>query len=68
MATVLFDNGVHKCIVFDDILSGDVRGTDIQANQFLIIHNGEGLLYDPGGVRFLIPFIKGFQNLLNLRG
>lgn len=58
MATVLFDNGVHKCIVFDDILSGDVRGTDIQANQFLIIHNGEGLLYDPGGSKVFDPLYK----------
>ncbi|MBE7563661.1 MULTISPECIES: MBL fold metallo-hydrolase [Acidithiobacillus] len=45
MSTLLFDNGIHKCIAFTDL----VEGEGIQANQFLIVHNGEGMLLDPGG-------------------
>jgi len=55
MARELFNNGTHRCIVFDDIMSdtGVVSG-DVQSNQFLITHTSpsgyeEGLLLDPGG-------------------
>jgi flavorubredoxin len=45
MAVELFDNGVHKCVAFTEL----VQGEGIQANQFLIVNNGEGMLLDPGG-------------------
>ncbi|MBQ9619137.1 MAG: FprA family A-type flavoprotein, partial [Neisseriaceae bacterium] len=45
MATVLYDDGVHKCIAFTEL----VQGEGVQANQFAIAHNGEGMLLDPGG-------------------
>ena len=41
----LFDNGVHKCVVFTSL----VKGEGIQANQFLIINGQEGGIIDPGG-------------------
>ncbi|NVK11337.1 MAG: MBL fold metallo-hydrolase [Gammaproteobacteria bacterium] len=41
----LFDNGSHKVIVFNELVSG----AGIQANQFLVINDGEGALIDPGG-------------------
>jgi len=41
----LFDDGNHKCIAFTDL----VEGNGIQANQFLIVNRGEGMLLDPGG-------------------
>ena len=44
--TVLFDNGVHPNILLED--SGGV-GLAVQANQHLIVHNGEAMLLDPGG-------------------
>ncbi len=44
--TVLFDNGVHRNILLED--SGGV-GLSVQANQHLIVRNGEGMLLDPGG-------------------
>ncbi len=44
--TVLFDNGVHRNILLED--SGGV-GLAVQANQHLIVHNGEAMLLDPGG-------------------
>ena len=45
MAVVLYDDGVHKCVVFTDLVAGE----GVQANQFAISHNGEGVLLDPGG-------------------
>ena len=45
MAVVLYDDGTHKCVVFTDLVTGE----GVQANQFAISHNGEGVLLDPGG-------------------
>ena len=45
MAVVLYDDGVHKCVVFTDLVAGE----GVQANQFAISHHGEGVLLDPGG-------------------
>ena len=45
MSQLLYDDGIHKCIAFTDL----VEGEGIQANQFLIVHDGEGMLLDPGG-------------------
>lgn len=42
---VLFDNGTHQCLLFDDLVSGE----GVQSNQFLISDNDEHLLLDPGG-------------------
>ncbi|TBU85166.1 oxygen-binding di-iron domain-containing protein [Phytopseudomonas dryadis] len=42
---VLFDNGTHKCMMFDDLVSGE----GVQSNQFLIIDHDQYLLLDPGG-------------------
>jgi flavorubredoxin len=43
---VLFDNGTHRNILLED--SGSA-GNAVQANQHLIMHNGEAMLLDPGG-------------------
>ena len=43
---VLFDNGTHRNILLED--SGSA-GSAVQANQHLIVHNGEAMLLDPGG-------------------
>jgi flavorubredoxin len=44
--TILFDNGTHRNILLED--SGS-SGSAVQANQHLILHNGEAMLLDPGG-------------------
>lgn len=44
-AHVLFDNGRHRCISFSSLVKGD----GVQANQFLIIHDGHAAVIDPGG-------------------
>jgi len=45
MADILFENETHKCIFFEDFTEGEM----ISANQHLIVHNGRGMLLDPGG-------------------
>ena len=42
---VLFDNGTHQCLMFDDLVSGE----GVQSNQFLITDHEQYLLLDPGG-------------------
>lgn len=42
---VLFDNGTHQCMLFDNLVTGD----GVQSNQFLITDNEQYLLLDPGG-------------------
>ena len=37
---VLFDNGTHRCMMFDDLVSGE----GVQSNQFLIIDHDQYLL------------------------
>lgn len=41
----LFEQDKHKCVMFSDMSSGEM----VQANQFVVVHEGEGLLLDPGG-------------------
>ena len=48
MAIVLFDNGVHKCLMFDDLVD-DTADHAVQSNQFLIVDSGHGAILDPGG-------------------
>jgi flavorubredoxin len=43
---VLYDDGVHKNILLEDFAAGDLA---VQTNQHLIIHNGVGMILDPGG-------------------
>lgn len=53
MSIILFDDGRHKCIKFDDLTIGD----EVQSNQFLIVHDGRGILVDCGGYQI-------YQNVL----
>jgi len=41
----LFENAEHKNILLEDFTSGEM----VQANQHIIVHNGRGMLLDPGG-------------------
>jgi len=42
---VLFDNGSHKNILLEDLDTG----LGVQANQHVIVHDGAGMVLDPGG-------------------
>lgn len=41
----LFESAEHQNIMFDELSSGEM----VQANQHFIIHNGHGMVLDPGG-------------------
>ncbi|GFO54353.1 MBL fold metallo-hydrolase [Geomonas sp. Red276] len=41
----LFENGTHKNVFVNNLSTGQM----VQANQHLIINNGEGIILDPGG-------------------
>lgn len=45
MAVELYNDGVHKCIAFYDLVSGD----GVQANQFLVVNGEHSAIIDPGG-------------------
>lgn len=45
MAIELFNDGNHRCLAFENLVSGD----GIQANQFLVINDRHTALIDPGG-------------------
>ena len=54
MSSVLFDDGRHRCIVFNDLVRGD---DGIQANQFLIVDDAHSALIDPGGALLYNPLV-----------
>ena len=41
----LFENDVHKNVFINNLSTGQA----VQANQHVIVHNGEGIILDPGG-------------------
>jgi flavorubredoxin len=60
---VLFDNGTHQCLCFDDLVSGD----GVQSNQFLIVDHGQYLLLDPGGDLTYTPLSLELSKLMPLQ-
>ncbi|MFK5895132.1 MAG: hypothetical protein QM504_18110 [Pseudomonadota bacterium] len=46
MSIELYNKDGHLCIAFEN----NNKGGGIQANQFLIANNNEGVLLDPGGI------------------
>jgi len=45
LADILYEDDNHRCVFFEDFTEGEM----VSANQHLIIHNGKGMLLDPGG-------------------
>jgi flavorubredoxin len=48
MSIELYNDGQHRCLLFHDLVD-DSKSAAVQANQFLIVSNGEGALIDPAG-------------------
>jgi len=48
LAIELFNDGKHICVMFNDLVK-DAGDHAVQANQFLIVSDGEGALIDPSG-------------------
>ncbi len=44
--TVLYDDGTHRNVLLEDFGLG---GLAVQANQHMIVHDGGGMILDPGG-------------------
>ncbi len=47
MAVELYKDAHHCCVMFTDLVSDETEA--VQANQFLIVDHGEGVILDPGG-------------------
>ncbi|MBT0569447.1 FprA family A-type flavoprotein [Curvibacter sp. CHRR-16] len=47
MPVELFKSEQHRCIMFTDLVADEHEA--VQANQFLIVDDGEGVILDPGG-------------------
>ena len=60
---VLFDNGKHQCLLFDDLVSGD----GVQSNQFLITDHDQHLLLDPGGDLTYTPLSLELSKRISLQ-
>lgn len=46
MSVELFHQGDHRCVMFSDLVADEEA---VQANQFLIVDSGKGVILDPGG-------------------
>lgn len=60
---VLFDNGQHKVLCFDQLVTGD----GVQSNQFLIIDGNQHALLDPGGDLTYMPLSLALSQHIALR-
>lgn len=70
MAITLYDDGNHKCIAFEDLVTCDVAAAgpaecdSVQANQFLIVDSGQAALIDPGGnLTYHRLFVEIYQRI-----
>ena len=57
----LYRSGSHLCLMYNDFS----KGTMIQANQFLIVDEAEGLIMDPGGHKVYAPLFAQISNAIN---
>lgn len=60
---VLFDNGRHKCLMFDSLVTGE----GVQSNQFLIVDGKHEALIDPGGDLTYTPLSVAASRYMNIR-
>ena len=61
---VLFDDGHHKCLMFDSL----VEGEGVQSNQFLLIDGKEEALIDPGGDLTYVPLTLAASRYMSVGG
>lgn len=60
MPIELYKDPHHACIMFNDLVD-DSKSEAVQANQFLIVTDGEGALIDPAGQMTYNALIVGMQ-------
>ncbi|MFP4180731.1 MAG: MBL fold metallo-hydrolase [Spirochaetaceae bacterium] len=61
---VLYDQDDHK-VIWLGWGEDDDKGA-VQTNQYLIVHNGKGVLLDPGGVHLFSRVVAVISNYINL--
>lgn len=61
-ARVLFEQGNHKCLVYDNLVTGEGIGS----NQFLLIDNDHMALLDPGGELTYTPLMIELSRILDI--
>ena len=59
MAIELFNDGKHVCLMFNDLVGEEEVGA-VQANQFLIVSDGEGANAGPKTLDEAIQYGLGF--------
>ncbi len=57
---VLFDDGKHKNVLLEDFSTGGA----VQANQHLVVHDGGGMILDPGGHKVYSKVLGETSHLL----
>ncbi len=57
---VLFDDGQHKNVLLEEFSPGGA----VQANQYLIVHDRQGMILDPGGHKIYSKVLSETSHLL----
>jgi len=60
----LFETDTHKNVFVDDLSSGSM----VQANQHVIVHNGEGIILDPGGHKVYTKLFSMLSAQMKIKG
>lgn len=60
MALELFSDGRHRCLFFQNLVSGEA----VQANQVIILDQGRAALLDPGGEMTFQPLFDALSTYL----
>lgn len=70
MAITLYDDGNHKCIAYEDLVSCDEAAArfdecdSVRSNQFLIVDAGQAAVLDPGGnLTYHRLFVEMYQHV-----
>ncbi|GBC61122.1 MBL fold metallo-hydrolase [Desulfonema ishimotonii] len=58
----LFESDTHKNLMFNDLSSGKM----IQANQHVVVNNGEVMLLDPGGHKIHTRLLSGLSSAVQV--
>ncbi len=57
---IIFDSPDHKVYMFDELTPASA----VQANQYLIVHKGKGILLDPGGHKVFAKLLSDISNYI----
>lgn len=63
MTIELYKDDKHLCLAFNDLVTG--RG--IQANQFMVLHDGHAALIDPGGALTYTPLSMAVGKYIRIK-